>query len=91
MFLAVGGMDERYQGWGGEDFDFINRFGFAAPFDCYNEPLLHMRHPSIYKLRKDGALVNAHIPPLSWPPDSPIGKLDRFAASLNGQSLAGHR
>jgi hypothetical protein len=33
MFLAVGGMDERYQGWGGEDFDFINRCGFAAPFD----------------------------------------------------------
>ena len=33
MFLAVGGMDERYQGWGGKDFDFINRCGFAAPFD----------------------------------------------------------
>jgi hypothetical protein len=90
MFLRVGGMDERYQGWGGEDFDFINRFGFAAPFDCYDEPLLHMRHPSNYELRKDGELVNAHIPPLSWPPDSLIGQLDRFAAPRSEQSLVGH-
>jgi hypothetical protein len=90
MFLQVGGMDERYEGWGGEDFDFNNRFGFAAAFDCYDEPLLHMRHPSNYELRADGELVNAHIAPMSWQPDGPIGQLDRFTASLNGQSSAGH-
>jgi hypothetical protein len=91
MYLRVGGMDERYEGWGGEDFDFNNRFGFAAPFDCYDGPLLHMRHPAVYELRDDGELVNAHIPPLSWQPEGPIGQLDRFAAALNGQSLAGNR
>ncbi|OLB79865.1 MAG: hypothetical protein AUI14_09030 [Actinobacteria bacterium 13_2_20CM_2_71_6] len=78
-FHRVGGMDERYEGWGGEDIDFNHRFGMDLAYDCYDDVLLHMRHPASSALRSDGELINAHIPPMSWQPDGPIGQLDRFA------------
>jgi hypothetical protein len=80
-FHRIGGMDERYEGWGGEDNDFAYRFDVAAPLDHYDDWLLHMHHPPASLLRDDGELVNAHIPALSWRPDGPIGKIDRFAAT----------
>ncbi|MFC4117849.1 glycosyltransferase [Nonomuraea zeae] len=79
VFEGIGGMDERYEGWGGEDHDFVYRFDIAAPFDSYEDPLLHMTHPEASVLNDDGSLINAHIPPLSWKPAEPIGRLDRFA------------
>lgn len=78
-FHRIGGMDERYEGWGGEDNDFAYRFDVAAPLDHHDDWLLHMYHPPASLLRDDGELVNAHIPPLSWRPEQPIGALDRFA------------
>ncbi|MGW0804682.1 glycosyltransferase [Nonomuraea sp. NPDC002799] len=78
-FERIGGMDERYEGWGGEDHDFVYRFDIAAPFDSYDDRLLHLTHPPASVLRDDGELINAHIPPLSWKPVEPIGRLDRFA------------
>lgn len=80
-FLRIGGMDERYEGWGGEDNDFAYRFDIAAPLDSYDDALLHMTHPPASALQDDGELVNAHIPALSWRPQEPIGQLDRFAAA----------
>jgi len=77
-FRRVYGMDERYEGWGGEDNDFAYRFDFAAAFDSYDDWLLHMHHPPSSLLMDDGELVNAHIPALSWRPEEPIGRLDRF-------------
>lgn len=77
-FCRIGGMDERYEGWGGEDYDFMHRFGLDAPLDSYDDWLLHLYHsPSSY-IREDGGLVD--IPPLSWNPTEPIGRLGRFAA-----------
>ncbi|GAA2868564.1 hypothetical protein Acy02nite_83990 [Actinoplanes cyaneus] len=81
-FHNIGGMDERYQGWGGEDNDFAYRMDFASAFDTYDDPNLHMPHPPASELREDGELVNAHIPPLSWRPREPIGRLDLFASAL---------
>jgi hypothetical protein len=81
-FHRIGGMDERYQGWGGEDNDFAYRMDFSSAFDTYDDPNLHMPHPPASELREDGELVNAHIPPLSWRPDQPIGRLDRFAPAV---------
>ncbi len=86
-FHRIGGMDERYEGWGGEDYDFAHRFDLAAPFDAYDDPLLHMYHPPSSLLTDEGEQVNAHIPALSWQPGGPIGRLDRFAAA--GDSVAG--
>ncbi|WP_326770467.1 glycosyltransferase (plasmid) [Streptomyces sp. NBC_01591] len=79
VFHRIGGMDERYEGWGGEDTDFAYRMDFASAFDNFDDPLLHMNHPPAAVLREDGELVNAHIPWLSWDPEEPIGRIDRFA------------
>lgn len=79
-YHRINGMDERYQGWGGEDIDFNYRFAFDAAYDSYNDTLLHLRHPASSALREDGELINAHIEPLSWRPEGPIGQIDRFAA-----------
>lgn len=79
-FHRIGGMDERFEGWGGEDNDFAYRMDINSAFDHYHDPLLHMYHPSSAVLREDGELVNAHIPALSWGPSSgPIGDVHRFA------------
>ncbi|MGI5212755.1 glycosyltransferase [Plantactinospora sp. CA-290183] len=80
-FHLIGGMDERYEGWGGEDNDFVYRMDFNAAFDSYDDWLLHMAHPPSSLLMEDGELVNAHIPGLSWRPDGPIGRIDRFAVA----------
>ena len=80
-YHRIGGMDERYEGWGGEDNDFMYRLDFSAAVDSYRDWLLHMRHPPASVLQEDGELVNAHIPALSWRPDAPIGQLDRFVAA----------
>lgn len=78
-FQLISGMDERYQGWGGEDNDFAYRMDFNAAFDSYDDQLLHMAHPPASMLLENGELVNAHIPGLSWAPEEPIGRIDRFA------------
>nr|WP_202458058.1 galactosyltransferase-related protein [Streptomyces sp. SID5464] len=79
-FHRIGGMDERFEGWGGEDNDFAYRMDINSALDHYHDPLLHMYHPSSAVLREDGELVNAHIPALSWGPSSaPIGDIHRFA------------
>lgn len=78
-FHRIGGMDERFEGWGGEDNDFAYRMDTNSAFDHYHDPLLHMYHPSSAVLREDGELVNAHIPALSWGPSTePIGDVHRF-------------
>ncbi|MDN0201119.1 galactosyltransferase-related protein [Streptomyces sp. S.PNR 29] len=77
-FHRIGGMDERYEGWGGEDNDFAYRMDFHCAFDAYDDWLLHMAHPAASVLREDGEQVNSHIPGLSWRPGQPIGRMDRF-------------
>jgi hypothetical protein len=72
-------MDERYEGWGGEDYDFLHRLDLDTPLDSYDDWLLHMQHPPSAFIREDGGL--ADIPPLSWQPAQPIGRLDRFTAA----------
>ena len=84
-FQAVGGMDERFEGWGGEDNDFAYRLDTHTAFDSYNDPLLHMYHPPSAALREDGELLNAHIPGLSWRPGAAIGDVNRFTDSVSCQ------
>lgn len=43
---AIGGFDESYVGWGGEDNDFIDRAAFAGGMDRFGYlPMLHLEHP----------------------------------------------
>ncbi|MFC6564748.1 glycosyltransferase [Actinoplanes utahensis] len=88
-FLRIGGMDERFEGWGGEDNDFAYRMDINAAFQRYDDPLLHMYHPSSALLRADGELINAHIPALSWKPGSPIGDPERFAGGSSAPAYDG--
>ncbi len=81
-FQAVGGMDERFEGWGGEDNDFAYRLDTHTAFDSYHDPLLHMYHPPSAALREDGELLNAHIPGLSWQAGTAIGDANRFNDSV---------
>ncbi|MEV6717525.1 glycosyltransferase [Lentzea sp. NPDC051208] len=77
VFNAVGGMDERFEGWGREDLDFVLRVQLATAFDQYDDTMLHLYHPSS-ALLNNGQTVNAHIPLLSWQPEEPIGRIDRY-------------
>ncbi len=81
-FHTVGGMDERFEGWGGEDNDFVYRLDTHSAFDSYGDPLLHMHHAPSATLRTDGELLNASIPSLSWKPGNMIGDIRRFAGTL---------
>lgn len=83
-FHRIGGMDERFEGWGGEDNDFAYRFDINNALDHYDDWLLHMYHPASATLGPDGDIVNAHIPALTWRPGEPIGRIDRFAAATGG-------
>jgi hypothetical protein len=74
LYLRIGGMDERFEGWGGEDNDFAFRFDLEAPFDIYSDGLLHMSHPPS-SIMVNGSGINDHIPRLSWPPGAEIGRL----------------
>jgi len=79
VFDAVDGMDERFEGWGGEDIAFVTRLQLAAPFLVFDDPMYHAHHePSSYLV--GGETVNAHIPRFDWKPQHPIGDIDRFQA-----------
>jgi hypothetical protein len=85
-FRRIGGMDERYEGWGGEDNDFAHRYDIDAPLDIYDDLLLHMHHPLASRVRtREGELANTTIPPRSWGPDWAIGQIDRFSPRQDGQ------
>ena len=73
----IGGMDERYEGWGGEDDDFVARLGRAVKLVRFDDAVLHLDHPRPPMLR-DGQRFNAHIEPGSWRPITGYGNRRRF-------------
>ena len=77
-FMLVNGMDERFEGWGGEDNDFAYRMDVHSAFHTYNDWLLHMWHPPSSVIYDNGELPSSWIPKLSWSPDEPIGRIDKF-------------
>jgi hypothetical protein len=79
VFDDIGGLDERYEGWGKEDMDLLLRLQLATALFTFEDPMLHLHHPPSFRLTG-----NAHIPWLSWEPGGPIGQLDRFAGIREG-------
>lgn len=65
-FDRVGGMDERYAGWGGEDDDLLARLESHAPVRRFTDPFLHLDHPRPSMVNAAGAPFNAHLEPMSW-------------------------
>ncbi|MFD7706339.1 glycosyltransferase [Streptomyces sp. NPDC059786] len=81
VFHAIGGFDERYEGWGGEDDDVVARLAAAAPLVRYDDALLHLNHPRPEMTRSDGAPFNAHIEPMSWTPAQSFGDRGKFTTA----------
>jgi len=57
----IGGFDERFEGWGGEDDDVVFRLRENCELVRFDDQLLHLSHPRPVMLRDDGALFNAHL------------------------------
>ncbi|MFC4146118.1 glycosyltransferase [Micromonospora mangrovi] len=66
VFDEVGGLDERYLGWGGEDEDMLVRTARAGSTVQYDDVLAHLAHARPAMRRDDGEPFNAHLTVGSW-------------------------
>jgi hypothetical protein len=73
-FHAIGGFDERFRGWGGEDNDVVARLIRHGGFRRYDDELWHMDHPRPV-MRMAGKALNGHLTPLTWRPSMGYGRL----------------
>jgi hypothetical protein len=74
-FHRVGGLDERYRGWGGEDEDMLIRTATAGSAAQCDDVLLHLAHPRPVIRREDGTPLNAHVPIGTWTGEYGYGDL----------------
>ncbi|MPZ81282.1 MAG: hypothetical protein GEV28_13130 [Actinophytocola sp.] len=66
IFHRIGGFDERYRGWGGEDEDMLYRITAAGSVTQYDDVFLHLAHRRPAMRRADGEPFNGHVPPGTW-------------------------
>ncbi|MGW0562793.1 glycosyltransferase [Streptomyces sp. NPDC003016] len=79
VYEEMGGFDERYEGWGGEDLDFVFRLQQATAFRYFADPLLHIHHPVAPDIvDADGRPTGILPQMLTWKPDGPIGRIEKF-------------
>jgi hypothetical protein len=86
LLHGIGGFDERFEGWGGEDDDVTKRIAQHAPLVRFDDTLLHLNHPRPDMTRADGTAHNAHL--LSnhlggdgWTGAGGYGDPDRFSVA----------
>src|ERR1700677_4894386 len=73
VFDFINGMDERYEGRGGEDLDLVLRLHQSAPLHFFDDPMIHMHHPVNPEITDEsGQHRNSRIPKLTWPRDEQI-------------------
>ena len=77
LFTAVGGFDERYRGWGGEDEDMLYRVASAGSVVQFDDVFVHLAHRRPAMRRADGQPFNAHVPVGTWTGEQGYGRLDR--------------
>jgi hypothetical protein len=73
-YQQIGGFDERFEGWGGEDDDFIERLTRNGEFVRFGDTMIHLHHPRP-SMRVDGRHYNAHIEWGTWDPANGYGQL----------------
>lgn len=74
VFDSIHGLDERYEGWGGEDMDLLLRLMTRSAFHQFDDVQLHLHHPVRGGLLdEDGNTPNAGLSFLTWEPSGPIG------------------
>lgn len=54
----IGGFDERFEGWGGEDDDVTARLRGIVPLTRFDDQLLHLDHPRPQMIGPDGLAMN---------------------------------
>ncbi|MDT8911802.1 glycosyltransferase family A protein [Amycolatopsis sp. PS_44_ISF1] len=85
LFRRIGGMDERFAGWGGEDQDFEWRVDRYGALDRHADPIVHLDHPRAQYRADDGTPFFEEIGFCSWPCDSAIGDLGRYELDRRGR------
>ncbi|UKD51073.1 galactosyltransferase-related protein [Amycolatopsis sp. FU40] len=85
LFHRIGGFDERYEGWGGEDDDFVDRLTEAGTFRRFSDYTMHLHH-SRPQMRAAGHPFNSWIQPHGWTSRNRYGQLTKF---LHGQENQG--
>lgn len=75
IFERIGGLDERYLGWGGEDEDLLVRTAAAGSTVQFDDVLMHLAHERPPMRRPDGEPFNAHLTVGSWNRASGYGEL----------------
>ena len=79
LYERVGGFDERYRGWGGEDEDMLYRVASAGSVLQFDDVFVHLAHRRPAMRREDGQPFNAHVPVGTWTGAQGYGGLDRPA------------
>lgn len=79
VFDRINGFDERYEGWGGEDLDFVLRIQTVTAFHYFSDLMVHLNHPFPPNLvDATGNSPNRHLRFLTWEPTGPIGDPDKY-------------
>ncbi|MFE0464322.1 glycosyltransferase [Kitasatospora sp. NPDC058965] len=78
LFDWSGGMDERFEGWGGEDNDFAWRADFLGGVERFGDTLVHLHHARALP-DPDGPAPRTETPQwCTWRPTAPIGDLAKY-------------
>ncbi|WP_369192337.1 galactosyltransferase-related protein [Streptomyces sp. R08] len=78
LFDRIAGMDERFEGWGGEDNDFGWRAEAYGGMERFGDHLLHLHHRRGDRDFHDAVPASEAVPWCTWPADSAIGDLRKY-------------
>jgi GT2 family glycosyltransferase len=78
LYSRIGGMDERFSGWGGEDMDLVWRAERYGPLDRHRDPIVHLNHQRSPHRGGHGVPFYEDISFCSWPCDAAFGDLRKY-------------
>lgn len=84
VFHRIGGFDERYRGWGGEDEDMLYRITSAWNVTQYDDVLVHLSHRRPAQHTAAGEPLNGHLPLGTWTGELGYGALEGPAPARGG-------